>query len=135
MEELAAFIGSWDVEAFGGHGDTTFEWVLGGAFVLQRASADHPDAPEGLMVITPNDDGTYTQHYFDSRGVVRLYAMEFDGRVWKLERSERDFSALDFSQRFTGEFSEDANTIEGRFEIKEPGADWRLDFEITYRRR
>jgi hypothetical protein len=27
---------------------------------------------------------TFTQHYYDSRGVVRTYQMTLDGRAWKL---------------------------------------------------
>ena len=85
-------------------------------------------------MIAPADGGGYTQHYFDSRGVVRLYAMEFAGGIWKLERTEPDFSPLDFQQRYIGAFSDDGDRIDGRWEIKEPGADWRLDFELNYAR-
>ena len=128
MDELAPFIGTWDIEAFGGHGHSVFEWALGGRFLVQRSGADHPDAPDGLMLVAPKDDGTYTQHYFDSRGVVRIYAMTFDGTTWTLERDGEDFA-----QRYVGEFSGDR--IEGRWEIKQPGeADFRLDFELSYDR-
>src|SRR3954470_13656521 len=69
----------------------------------ERAAADHPAAPDGCMAIAPDArrPGDFVQHYFDSRGVVRLYAMTFDGRTWTLTRLEPDFSPLDFRQRFT----------------------------------
>ena len=44
---------------------------------------------------------------------VRLYAMTFRDGIWTLVRSSPDFTPLDFSQRFTGRFSADGNTISG----------------------
>jgi hypothetical protein len=140
MRRLEAFVGEWRMEApafpvdpeLADAARTTFEWALGGAFLLQRWTVSAPEAPDGLAVIAPADGGGYTQHYFDSRGVVRLYAMTFDGREWTLERREADFSPLDFHQRWLAAFSGDA--IEGRWEISDDGRDWRLDFELTYRR-
>ena len=143
MQRLEPFVGEWklEVNAPWAPADvdarTTFEWTLGGAFLIQRSQVDVPEAPDGLCVIAPafGREG-WTQHYFDSRGVVRLYDMTFDGRVWTLERTRPDFSDFNFAQRFFGEFSDDGNRIDGRFEIT-PGPDSRefeLDFEITYTR-
>ena len=56
-------------DGMSGTGRTTFEWALGGAFLLQRAKAD----VEGRRGPVP-DRGRrrrFIQHYFDSRGVVR----------------------------------------------------------------
>jgi hypothetical protein len=88
------------------------------------------------MVIAPDPDrpGGYRQHYFDARGVVRLYEMTFDGREWTLLRRTPDFAPLDFAQRFTGTFSEDGDTIAGRWETSPDGTEWQPDFELTYRR-
>lgn len=92
-----------------------------------------PGAPDGLTVIAPDRDGEhYTQHYFDSRGVVRIYAMTFDGRDWTLERHSPDFSPLPFHQRWTSTLSDDGGTIAGRWEASPDGAAWKLDFELTY---
>ena len=129
MKRLEPLIGEWTVTSSLGdvRAVATFEWALGGAFVLQRSQIDLPEAPDALCVIAP-DGEHYTQHYFDSRGVVRLYAMTFDGATWTLERDGEDFA-----QRYVGEFSGDR--IEGRWEIKQPGeADFRLDFELSYDR-
>jgi hypothetical protein len=81
---------------------TTFEWTLDGAFLLQRWFVPAPEAPNGLCMIGPDPEEGYTQHYFNSRGVARLYAMTFDGREWTLERNAPDFSPLDFHQRWLG---------------------------------
>jgi hypothetical protein len=139
--DLERFIGDWEVTvdlpgASGVASRTTFEWLLGRRFVLQRSSTDHPDAPDGHMVITADhrrDDG-YLQHYFDSRGVVRLYEMDVDGAEWTLTRVAPDFSPLDFAQRWIGRFGDDGDTIEGRWETSADGREWQLDFRMTYRR-
>jgi hypothetical protein len=136
---LEQLIGGWDVEAasprgdWSGTGRTTFEWLLGRAFVLQRAEVDHPDAPDGLMVLAPAGGG-WVQHYFDSRGVVRRYEMTFDGREWVLLRRTADDSPLHFQQRYTGTFSGDGDTIDGQWEMSDDGEEWRTDFRLTYRR-
>ena len=134
MKRLEPLVGTWNVKTSLGdvRAVTTFEWALGGAFLLQRSEIDLPEAPDGLCVIAPDGDD-FTQHYFDSRGVVRIYAMTFDGATWTLTREQEDFSELKFAQRYVGAFS--GNRIDGRWEIKEPGdADYRLDFELSYER-
>jgi hypothetical protein len=72
------------------------------------------------------------QHYFNSRGVARVYEMSFTDSVWKLWRNSADFSPLDFWQRFTGTFGKDGKSIEGRWEISYEGSSWERDFELTY---
>src|SRR3954447_2714955 len=138
VNPLEAFVGAWTLTttldaSAGGH--TTFEWALDGRFLVQRAGLEHPEAPDLLAIIAPNDaDDGYTQHYFDSRGVVRIYAMTLRDGVWTLLRETSDFTPLSFRQRFIGEFSPDANVIEGRWEMGTDGGGWRLDFGITYTR-
>jgi hypothetical protein len=39
--------------------------------------------------------------------------MSLENGVWRLWHDEPDFSPLDFSQRFTGSFSDDGKTIAG----------------------
>lgn len=142
LDRLEIFLGEWRLEApafplppeLADSSRTTFEWTLDGAFLLQQAFVPVPEAPNGLCVIGLDAGDGYTQHYFDSRGIARLYAMTFDGREWTLERRAPDFSPLDFHQRWLGTFSADGNTIEGRWETLPDGRDWELDFELTYHR-
>jgi hypothetical protein len=142
LERLEPFVGEWrlEVPAFpiapelADAARATFAWTLGGAFLLQRATVPVPEAPDGLCVIGPDADDGYIQHYFDSRGIARLYAMTFDGREWTLERHAPDFSPLPFHQRWLGTFSDDGDAIHGRWETSPDGHDWKLDFELTYRR-
>jgi hypothetical protein len=129
VKVLEPFIGTWHVNSSLGdvRAMATFEWALGGAFLLQRQEIDLPEAPDALCVIGP-DGERFTQHYYDSRGVTRVYTMTFNGELWTLERDDEDFA-----QRYTGEFT--GNQINGRWEIRHPGEeDWSLDFELSYER-
>jgi hypothetical protein len=87
-----------------------------------------------MIVSADPETGAYTQHYYDSRGVVRLYAMSLAGGVWTLTREAPDFTPLDFRQRFTGTFSADGNTISGAWESDRDGGEWEHDFALIYRR-
>jgi hypothetical protein len=100
-------------------------------FLVERTLGPAP-APDGLSIIGVDGD-RYVQHYFDSRGVARVYRMTFDGRLWTLERAEADFTPLDFSQRFTGTL--DGDVIEGRWEMARDHVTWELDFTLTFRRK
>lgn len=140
LERLQAFVGEWQIEVrawplppeLAGQARMTFEWTLGGAFLLQRSSVPVPEAPDGLSVIAPDDRDGYTQHYFDSRGVVRIYAMTFDGRDWTLERNAPDFTPLAFHQRWIA--TVEADTVQGRWEQSPDGREWALDFVMIYTR-
>jgi hypothetical protein len=68
----------------------------------------------------------------DSRGVVRVYQMTIEDGIWRLQRDEPDFSPLPFHQRYTGTFSADGQTIEGRWETSGDGRHWELDFGLIY---
>jgi hypothetical protein len=141
LDVLAPLIGEWQVtsslgETDGGAVTTTFEWELDGTAIVQRSRVPHSEIPDALAIITPGkSQGEFTQHYFDARGVVRLYAMTFDSGRWTLLREKQDFSPLQFAQRFVGEVDGEAGVIEGRWEMREPGdSDWQEDFRLTYRR-
>lgn len=140
LDRLRAFVGEWETTATFApdrgvpelHGRTVFEWALGGAFLLQRSAIEHP-VPDSISIIGVNPDGaTYTQHYFDERGVARLCGMTFDGARWTLTREQEDFTPLEFAQRFRGTFEVDHSVIRGQWEIRFPGKDWEKDFELTY---
>ena len=96
LDELELLIGDWAMAVAGGAFPATcrrsrsswprrrppssFEWMEGREFVVQRWTAPDP-GPDGLAVIGPDPEGDgYLQHYFDQRGVARIYKMTFDGR-------------------------------------------------------
>ena len=145
LARLDVFVGDWSLEArFPGQEQAPsgvlvrswFEWALDGQFLLQRTEVPVPAAPDSLAIVAADPrTGGYTQHYFDSRGVVRLYAMTFTDGVWTLIREAPDFSPLDFRQRFTGTFSADGNAITGAWEkTADGGGEWEHDFALIYRR-
>jgi hypothetical protein len=146
-QTLAPLIGEWTMEAVfpstspaagmevEGVARTVFEYLPGRQFVGQRWEVPHPAAPDGIAVIGWDEGrGSLVQHYFDSRGVARLYDVSLDDGVWRLSRTAADFSALDFAQRFSGTISEDARTIRGSWELSADGTEWEHDFELIYRR-
>ena len=129
MQELDALVGEWTAEVPLPSGTvqarTTFEWLEGGGFLIQRATIDAPQFPNGVMIIGGDP---LRQHYFDSRGVQRVYQMSLEGGVWKLWREDPDFF-----QRFAGTFSEDGRTITGAWEKSyDRGSTWEHDFDLVY---
>ncbi|MET7704163.1 hypothetical protein [Streptomyces sp. NPDC005485] len=150
LARLDVFVGEWSVEArFPGNppapsgttGDgprvrSRFEWTLDGQFLLQRTEIPVPEAPDSLTLVgTDLETGAYTQHYYDSRGVARLYAMTLTDDVWTLTRESPDFTPLAFRQRFVGTFSQDSHTITGAWETGDlDGGPWQHDFALIYRK-
>jgi len=137
--QLERFIGAWSMQvAFPGAppvagGRVVFEWMTGEQFLLQRWEVPVPEAPNGLAIIGFDAGrGTFLHHYFDSRGIARVYQMSLQDDVWTLSRETPDFSPLDFAQRYTGTFSADGATIAGRWEIAHDGSTWEHDFDLTY---
>lgn len=134
LEPLNGFVGTWTIEFIHValpdpvHGQNTFEWLEGNRFLIQRSYIEHPQVPDMIGIIGVDESGDdLTQHYFDSRGVYRIYNMSLRDRTWKMWRD-----APGFSQRFTGKFSNNGNTIKVLGELSEDGVKWEHDFEQTY---
>ncbi len=141
IRRLAAFIGEWrmqatfkDTPATEAVASVVFEWLPGERFLIERWEVPLPEAPDGIAIIgaDPENHGNYLQHYFDSRGVARVYKMSVSDRGWKLWRDTPDFSPLAFAQRYTGTFRDDGRVITGSWEICHDGATWEHDFDLTY---
>jgi hypothetical protein len=138
LDALDALVGRWTLEArppggepWPGEAHVRFEWLEGRTWLIQRWTIEMPEAPDGIAIIGAGDEpGAFRQHYFDSRGVHRVYEMTLDDRVWTLSRDDPD----PFPQRYNGEFSDDGRTIAGRWEKREAGSDWDTDFDLTYRK-
>ena len=72
-------------------GRTTFEWLEGGGYLIQRAVMDDPVFPRGVMVVGPDAGGErVVQHPFDSLrlsadGMTIEGAWEIceDGKTWR----------------------------------------------------
>ena len=134
---LKPLVGEWTIEAKGpdgqpwpGQGRASFQWHPSGAHLVQRIHIDMPEAPDSTSIIGCDAaNGTFVQLYSDERGVCRIYSMRIDDSEWILQRDGDPFA-----QRFTGEISDDARTISGRWEKSEDGADFALDFYLTYQK-
>jgi hypothetical protein len=134
LQALEPLVGEWAIEVrLPGHDDvirgrTSFAWLEGGGYLIQRLVMEHPQFPRGVMVIGPDRGGErIVQHYFDSRGVARVYDISLEDGVLRLSRDDADFA-----QRYAGHFSADALTIDGAWETCRDGATWEHDFEVAY---
>jgi len=135
LEPFAALIGAWDTAAT--HpgfeavvpGITTFEWLEGRQFVLQRSHNDDAAFPDALSVIgAPEAGGGLVAEYFDSRGVRRTYGVALQDGVLRLWREQPGFD-----QRFAARLGPDA--FDGLWETAETQGAWRDDLAVAYRRR
>ena len=143
---LDALVGQWETEAthqlYPGtvvRGRATFEWLEGGRFLIWRARNEHPDFPDSISILGCDESGdsgdsgaagaACSMHYFDSRGVSRVYALGAEAGVWRFWRDSPGFS-----QRFAGTLSPDASTIDGVAELCSDGSTWDQDLRITYKR-
>ena len=136
LKPLEILVGSWEIEVIHPkipgpvHGWATFEWFQGGKFLIERSGMDDPVFPAGLTIIGYNEtSGDYTRHYFDSRGVIRTYEMSLRDNILKIWGTTPDFS-----QRFTGDISEDGNTIKVRLEMARDNLNWEHDFDQIFKR-
>jgi hypothetical protein len=141
LDVLQPFIGEWSVE--GRHvalpnvvirGRSVFEWWGDRAFLMHHSNLDHPDFPDSIAVIGPTQpDGGLAQHYFDSRGVHRLFAMTFERGVWTLDR--KAVGPKDFDQRMRATFSADGRTIAAEYEARDARThEMRPDMSSIYTR-
>ena len=139
--KLRPFIGEWALEMVPAGGEpsgdvgarASFEWLPGEQWLIQRWTVPIPEAPDGIAIIGYDQGrGTLLQHYFDSRGVARVYEMTLENGVWTLERTKGDFSPYEFAQRFEGRFSEDGKRIEGTWLIAEDEQNYKKDFDLNY---
>jgi hypothetical protein len=137
LRRLEPLIGEWTFEAtwpdgtsWPGGGRVTFRWHESGRHLIQRGTAELPEAPDNLSVIGCDAaNGTYYQLYTDERDVCRVYEMSIGHGEWALRRQGEPFS-----QRFKATFSDDGNTMTGRWEIAEDHTSYTTDFDIVFRR-
>jgi hypothetical protein len=130
MSALDQLLGSWDItmhhsamsEPVSGH--QRYERVLDGAFVLLTWTYDHPDFPDAMALLS--DDRC---HYFDVRGVIRVFDVEIDDTGWSMIHLDDEFS-----QRYTTRFH-GPDVMESHGEASfDRGASWQPDFRMTYQR-
>lgn len=131
LAPLEALVGEWVLgDPSAPVGRCSFSWLEGGRFLVQRWTVDIPEAPDGIAIIGEDEAvGGLVQHYYDSRGVARVYGMSLEDGVWRLWRD-----GVDFSQRFAGRLGDDGATIAGAWEIARDGSSWEHDLDLVYTR-
>jgi hypothetical protein len=137
LEPFEALIGEWTTEKTHRlledtvvRGRTTYEWLEGRRFLIQREVNDHPDIPDSLGVIgVMEGDDDLSMQYFDVRGVHRVIAIEFDGKELTTERDEPGFA-----QRSTATLSDDGSTLAGVSQLNKDDQGFVDDLFFTYRR-
>jgi hypothetical protein len=133
-DHLGALVGTWTTEGrhpeLPGpiHGRAVFEWLEGGRFLIWRSHHDRPEVPDAMAVIGA-PEGRMSMHYFDSRGVFRVYSVAIGPATWRFWRDEPGFA-----QRFTGTFGDGGATITGHGQLSTDGATWRDDLDLIYRK-
>ena len=136
LDALEPLVGEWTIEVpfASGHGTLSFQWLKGEQFLIQQWTVPVPEAPDGIAIIgaDPDSDGDFLQHYFDSRGVARVYKMSLSEVGWKLWRDAPDFTPLTFAQRYSGTFADDGRTISGSWEMCHDGETWEHDFDLKH---
>lgn len=135
LDRLDALVGEWETEATHPllpsvvHGRTTFEWLQGKRFLIWRSTSPPGTIPRAISIIGGGETpGTWPMHYFDERGVMRVYQVSMESSVWRMWRDHPGFS-----QRLTGTFEDAGSTIRVSTELQQDGP-WKPDLQATYRR-
>jgi len=112
------------------HGHVTCEWIEDGAFLRLCSEVEEEGIPSGMFIFGSDDASeVITLLYFDERSVSRIFETSLIGSVWKTWRN-----APGFSQRLTGTFADQNNTLQVVWELSEDGSHWVRDLEQTYTR-
>jgi hypothetical protein len=137
LKQFDVLVGEWDMTGThpyfpsAVHGHSSFEWLVEGALLIWRFGWERPGPPSAISVIGRDDTAqTCSMLYSDERGVARIYQMSLDGGIWKMWRESPGFS-----QRLTGTFSANANTITSHGELSRDGSNWEQDLDVTYTRK
>lgn len=114
------------------HGHSSFEWLREGSLMIWHFDWDRDQGVPSAFSVIGQDDATEpcSMLYTDERGVSRIYYMSLAGSVWKMWRESPGFS-----QRMTGTFSDDRNTITWDGELSHDGSTWESDLSVTYTRK
>ena len=111
-------------------GQATFEWLGDQRLLVQRSHYDHPELPDA-MAVTGVIDGKPCMHYFDHRGVHRVFDVDITAAMWRCWNV-----APGFSQRCPDTFSDSHKAFNGQGELStDDGVTWEPDLATTYRRR
>jgi hypothetical protein len=119
--------------------ETTIERL--GEFIVIRSVGEPAEVPDTVSIVGGAPEGDpQPMHYFDDRGVKRMYLTVVDDGTWRIWRHpDEDPNGPEgpgFDQRFIGEISADGGRIQARWERRTgtTGDGWEVDFPIEYTR-
>lgn len=95
--------------------------VPNGSFVMLHWTYDHPEFPDAIAML---DEHTY--HYFDVRGVTRVFDLTIDDSGWAMIRHDEDFWQL------SGQVPRHGRHRRHRGNSHDAGATWQHDFSMSY---
>ncbi len=137
LELFGILVGDW--ETLGSHplvpdtvlhGQTSFKWLEGGAFLMMHSKIFYEGFPDTISIFgSDNALGTYFMLSFDERGISRIYEVIFQDNVLQWWRNEPGFS-----QRYSFTFIDNGNTIIGKGELSKDGLNWEKDLNLNYTR-
>ena len=117
LKPFDRLIGRWKV-AGGAEGTTTYEWMNGGYFLLQHVELEQDGhVTKGIEIIghlRPFGEAPTTDihsRYYDSNGDTLDYVYELDGDTLTIWAGAKGAPAF-----YRGTFSDDGNTLSGRWE-------------------
>jgi hypothetical protein len=124
---LDRLLGTWDITMRHSAmtdpviGRQRYERVLDGAYVLLNWTYDHPEFPDAMALLSEAE-----MHYFDVRGVTRVFDLRIDQAGWSAVRVDPEFS-----QRYTARFDgTDAMVTNGEYS-NDLGVTWQHDFTMS----
>ncbi len=137
IKQFDILVGEWNMVGThpsfpsAAHGHSSFDWLVEGALLLWHFDWERPGPPSAMSVLGHDDSvEPCTMLYSDERGVARIYQMSLEGGVWNMWRESQGFT-----QRMTGTFSDDGNTITVHGELSRDGSKWERDLDVRYTRK
>lgn len=133
---LDIFVGRWNTEGemradpSGGAipftATDTYEWLPSGLFLLHRVDARMGENEVKVLEVIGWDPSiqSYSCRSFDTAGNAGAYRASLTGRAWKIWGD---------TERFSGMFSEDGNSLSGTWE-RHDGSCWLHWMEVTLTR-
>jgi len=125
LMSLEVLIGNWrnDLEFKNnpenkGTGSITYEWLEGGFFLIHRFDQifTKEGSHKGISIISYDKESqSCVSHFFDNQGNKREYKVSIQNDIFKFTGPW---------ERYTGEFSEDKNTITGTWEYSKDSVNW-----------
>ena len=111
-------------------GSSQVEWLEGEQFVIYRTHYDHPDFPDAISIIG-DTDGLH-MHYFDTRGVYRLFELTVSADGWAIAIGPHGDPPLSLRVAYTFEHAD--RKMSGKGQLSYDDVNWDDDLEITYLR-